>query len=144
MRACPETGHEELIVIMGPDGENSRPFGGMVPFALDLETFTWRRGAFRDAAAHIAIPAARQRPGTMKIAGRWLLVGEGTPLPVSPPVPIPELESGGSCLGDADVAVSFSIPARNGKRPTSALNHSRRLHSAQHVTCTCRSAWAGA
>lgn len=68
---------------MGPDQENSRPHGGMLPFALDLRSFAWRRGAFRNPAAHVAIPAARQRPGKVKLAGQWLLVGEGTPLPVS-------------------------------------------------------------
>lgn len=83
VRICPETGHEELVVITGPDQENTRPHGGMLPFALDLRSFAWRRGAFRNPAAHLAIPAARQRPGKVKLAGRWLLVGEGTPLPVS-------------------------------------------------------------
>lgn len=82
VRVSPETGHEELVVITGPDQENSRPHGGMLPFALDLQTFAWRRGAFRHPAAHVAIPAARQRPGKVKLAGQWLLVGEGTPLPV--------------------------------------------------------------
>lgn len=70
-------------MVMGPDLDNSRPAGGMLPFALDLATFAWRRGAFRDPAAHVAIPAARQRPGIVRIGGQWLLVGEGTPLPVS-------------------------------------------------------------
>jgi hypothetical protein len=83
VRVCPGTGDEELVVVTGPDQENSRPHGGMLPFALDLRTFAWRHGAFRSPAAHVAIPAARQRPGKVKLAGQWLLVGEGTPLPVS-------------------------------------------------------------
>lgn len=83
VRVSPETVHEELVVITGPDQENSRPHGGMLPFVLDLSSFAWRHGAFRDPAAHVAIPAARQRPGKVKLAGQWLLVGEGTPLPVS-------------------------------------------------------------
>ena len=82
VRVCPETGHEELVVITGPDQENSRPHGGMLPFALDLHSFAWRHGLYRKPAAHVAIPAARQRPGKVKLAGQWLLVGEGTPQPV--------------------------------------------------------------
>jgi hypothetical protein len=83
VRVSPETGHEELVVITGPDQENSRPHGGMLPCVLDLSTFAWRHGAFRHPAAHVAIPAARQRPGKVKLAGQWLLVGAGTPVPVS-------------------------------------------------------------
>jgi hypothetical protein len=85
VRGSPETGHEELVVITGPDQENSRPHGGMLPYLLDLTTFAWRHGNFRDPAAHVAVPAARQRPGKVKLAGQWLLVGEGTPVPVSQP-----------------------------------------------------------
>lgn len=88
VRTCPETGHEELVVVKGADPEAPSSVSGMLPFALDLQSFTWRRGPWRDVASHVAMPASRQRPGTTRVAGKWLLVAGGTPVPVhhhSPP-----------------------------------------------------------
>ncbi len=76
MRWCAETGHEELVVIAGSG------VSGMLPHSLDLTTFTWRAGPWRRAEAHVVVPAARERAGSARIAGKWLLVSEGSPVPV--------------------------------------------------------------
>lgn len=82
VRTCPGTGYEELVVIKGSDPDAPSSTSGMLPFVLDLETYMWRRGPWRDSAWHVAMPAPRQRPGTTQVAGKWLLVAEGTPVPL--------------------------------------------------------------
>lgn len=85
VRLCPETNHEELVVITGSNPTVAASAGGMLPYVLDLTTFAWRDGPWRRLGAHVLVPGARQRPGSTRVAGKWLLMSEGSPLPVRPP-----------------------------------------------------------
>lgn len=71
----PSTGREELVVVGGYSGNELAP---MVPFALDLQSFTWRRGPWAGCLQHVGsrLPKPRQRAACMRV-GHWLLVHGG-------------------------------------------------------------------
>ncbi len=80
-RVCPQTGHEELLVMAG---YTESLLEAMHVFALDLETFQWVRHMGLAPSSTHELPMARQRSACVKVSSEWLLIVGGSPSSVSP------------------------------------------------------------
>ena len=83
MRVCPETGHEELIVLAGYCNNVLAP---MNPHRLDLNTWQWVKEpglvAKPGPADATALPTPRQRTASETVGKKWLLLMGGSPTQV--------------------------------------------------------------
>lgn len=83
VRVCPETGHEELVVLAGYCNNELAPLN---PHRLDLTTWHWVRepGLVPNPGprdAHV-LPTPRQRTASEVVGNKWLLLMGGSPTQV--------------------------------------------------------------
>ncbi|KAL0042233.1 hypothetical protein WJX77_006779 [Trebouxia sp. C0004] len=80
VRRCPETGHEELVVVAG---YCNNVLAAMNPHRLDLTTWSWvKESGLVPNPGHgdaLALPTPRQRAAAEKVADKWLLMLGGSP-----------------------------------------------------------------
>jgi len=83
VRQCPQTGHEELIVLAG---YCNNALAAMNPYRLDLTTWQWvgESGLVPNPGCGdaLALPIPRQRAAAERVGNRWLLLLGGSPTQV--------------------------------------------------------------
>ena len=83
LRRCPETGHEELVVLAG---YCNNVLADMHPHRLDLTTWRWvKESGLVPNPGHgdvLALPSPRQRAAAETVGDKWLLVLGGSPTQV--------------------------------------------------------------
>ena len=83
VRRCPETGHEELVVLAG---YCNNVLAAMNPHRLDLTTWRWvTESGLVPNPGHgdaLALPTPRQRAAAETVGDKWLLVLGGSPTQV--------------------------------------------------------------
>ena len=89
VRRCPETGHEELVVLAG---YCNNVLADMNPHRLDLTTWSWvRESGLVPNPGHgdaLALPSPRQRAAAETVGDKWLLVLGGSPTQVWDVMPL--------------------------------------------------------
>jgi len=89
VRRCPETGHEELVVLAG---YCNNVLAAMNPHRLDLTTWRWvKESGLVPNPGHgdaLALPSPRQRAAAETVGDKWLLILGGSPTQVWDVMPL--------------------------------------------------------